>query len=77
MGGLGVVCISLGIQHFGWSRLIPLLYAIAQARNTFAISAACFAWVLVTVLVVWLGKWNLLFRFDFGLTKLPCLLCTT
>jgi hypothetical protein len=28
----------------------PLAYAITQARNTFADIAACFAWVLVTVL---------------------------
>ena len=28
----------------------PLAYAITQARNTSAIIAACFAWVLVTML---------------------------
>ena len=50
------LCISHGVQHFGWSRLILGRYAITQARNTFAIFAACFAWVLVTVLDVWLGK---------------------
>ena len=54
----------------------PFAYAIAQARNTSAIIAACFAWVLVTVLGVWLGRENLLFRRCLGRAKLPYLICT-
>ena len=55
----------------------PPAYVIAQARNTSAIIAACFAWVLVTVLDSPAREVNLLFRRYLGLPKLPCLLCTT
>ena len=49
MGGLGDFAVRCGF-NLQTESVDPLAYAITQARNTSAIIAACFAWVLVTVL---------------------------
>ena len=50
MGGLGDPAGRFGFDSLRMEEVYPPAHAISQARNTFANIAACFAWVLVTVL---------------------------